>query len=168
MGQANDPDFPGDIIEKGGEQARIDPTMIYWTMVCLANLVAPGILGGIATSGNARVGMVLGVFVVLALGLAACQVHRWAVLTVVYGGWIVAGFQPLPLMQFAAGALGMMAAAEAEAVTGGRPLHLTTLLGGLIATVVTGGVLIGFAAAFGLAMRGLAFLGRMFDGRAGD
>jgi hypothetical protein len=153
MSIPEDPYFAGRISDKSDTQVGSDgpPPLLAWSWVYIANLCIPVLWGSMVTREGGRVGMVIGIIVVFALGCRACYVSRRAVLTVVYGGWIVAASQFFPILQIFAGSIGIAAA---------RPMcgeygNVNTALGGFIATIVTGCILMTAATAFGAMIRGI-------------
>ncbi|MDG3004559.1 hypothetical protein [Paludisphaera mucosa] len=159
-----DPDFAADFIDKLGERSAGRPPVRAWMLVCAGNLIVPGFFGTMLTREGGRLGMVLGVLVVLWLGRRACRHAREAVLTVVYGGWVVAVLQIFPLLQVAAGFCGVGAAVQTGRAMRSDYTHIDDVFGGLLATLVTGGLLIVVAAVFGLIGRLAVRLCR-WDGR---
>jgi hypothetical protein len=151
----DDPYFSGGIGEKPGRQVAGPPPVLAWIGVCAANVILPIYFGMMMTRDGARVGMLIGIIVVFALGYHICFVSRKAMLTVVYGGWIVAALQFLPFLQLVAGSIGTSVAQVTGQATSGDFGQVNTVLGGFLATMATGGILIAFAAAFGLLNRAL-------------
>ena len=151
----DDPYFSGGIGEKPGRQVVGPPPVLAWIGVYAANLILPIYYGMMMTRDGARVGMLIGIIVVFALGYHICFVSRKAMRTVVYGGWIVAVFQLLPFLQLVAGSIGASVAQVTVQATSGDFGQVNTVLGGFLATMATGGILIAFAAAFGLLNRAL-------------
>ncbi len=156
MSIPEDPYFAGRILDKSGEPTGSHglPPLIAWSCVYAVNLIGPVYWGSMVTRDGGRVGMLIGIIVVFVLGWRVCYVSRSTVLTVVYGGWIVAASQFLPILHLFAGGIGI---AAAEPMSGGDG-NLNTVLGGFIATLVTGCILIALAAAFGVIIQGIRFL----------
>jgi hypothetical protein len=156
MSIPEDPYFAGRRSDKSLTQVDSDgpPPLLAWSWVYIANLCIPVLWGSMVTREGGRVGMVTGIIVVFALGCRACYVSRKAVLTMVYGGWIVAASQLLPILHIFAGMMGTSAAR----LTGIENDNTNTAVGGFIATLVTGCILMTAAGAFGLAIRDISFL----------
>ena len=150
----DDPYFAGRIASKSGEPVDGPPPVLPWIGVYAVNLILPVWLGLMRTRDGGRIGMLLGIIAVFALGCRLCFVSREPVLTVVYGGWIVAASQFAPFLQILAGLIGVGAARAMSRETG----NVDTVLGGFIATSLTGGILIAVAAAFGLVIRSIVWV----------
>jgi hypothetical protein len=151
MAIPDDPYFAGQILAKSGKPPGPGgpPPVAAWIGAYAVNLILPVYLGWMMTRGGGRVGMMVGIITVFALGWRACFVYREAVLTVSYGGWIVAASQFVPFLQMLAGLIG---AGVAMAMTR-ETRDLSTAISGFLATLLTGGILIAFAAVFGLVIR---------------
>ena len=162
MAILEDPDFagydPDKFLEGAWPEARERPPWVAWAAVYAVNLILPLNLGAMATRGGGRVGMLAGILLLFALGCRVCAVSRTAILTVVWGGWFVAALQCVAILHVVAGVIGVRAALALGLVTGPRADDVDTVLGGVTATVVTGGILLAVAAVFGLAIRGLMAL----------
>jgi hypothetical protein len=97
--------------------------------------------------------MIVGILVILAIGCRACFRHAELVHRVAYGGWLVAFLQVIPFLQILAGSIAIVAA-EATCLAQNRELaQIDTLLGGFLATMITGGLLIALAGLIGLSRR---------------
>ncbi|APW61640.1 hypothetical protein [Paludisphaera borealis] len=129
--------------------------VLAWACVYVANLPYPLFCGVILTTDSGRMGMVLGILAVFLTGYRSCFVYREAILTVAYGGWIVAAFQFVPFLQVMAGLIGVAVAEATGQAASGDLGPINTVLGGFLATLVTGGILIALAAVLGLMTRGL-------------
>jgi hypothetical protein len=99
--------------------------------------------------------MVLGVIVVYLLGRRICFTSPQEMRTVTRGGWLVAALQFFPIPQMVAGTIGVELVRGFALAQSGELGTVDTLLGGFLATLTTGGILIVVAAAFGAAGRGL-------------
>jgi hypothetical protein len=154
MAIPDDPYFAGRILDKSGKVPGPDgpPPVLAWICVYAVNLIVPVWMGSAMTHDGGKVGMLIGIIVVFALGCRVCFVSRRAVLTVVYGGWIIALTQFAPILHIFAGVIGVRAALalsqETSPDTYGSP-NVNTTLGGLIATVITGSILITAAVVLG-------------------
>jgi hypothetical protein len=155
-----DPDF--DVLRKRIDAPRrpSPPPLGKWAWVFIVNLPVALFFGTLVTTAIGAAGMWLGVAVLFLIGRRACFVARESVLTVVYGGWILAAFQFIPVGQIAAGIMGVgavqgMGLANPEM----GPIH--TALGGFLATIITGSLLLLAAAALGLVVRGWFYLMRL-------
>ncbi len=151
MAIPDDPYFAGQILDKSGKPPGPGgpPPVVAWIGVYAVNLILPVYLGLMRTREGGRVGMMVGIITVFALGCRACFVYREAMLTVAYGGWIVAASQFVPFLHIWAGLIGVDVAVAMTRETG----DLSTAIGGFLATLLTGGILIAFAAVFGLVIR---------------
>ncbi len=135
----------------GGEGRTMKPLLLAWLGVFAANLILPLFFAWSITRDAGRIGMlgaVLGLLATGALaGLARCRVG----IALVVGGVPVALSQLVGAPQIYAGSRGLLVA-EAMGQMGktrpGDPVgDMTSELGGFIATVVTGGILMGAALA---------------------
>jgi len=131
------------------------PPVGGWTWVYIVNLPVALFLGALVTTANGAVGMWLGVLALFLVGRRACFVARESMLTVVYGGWVVAAFQFFPMGQIAAGLVGVGVAQGSMGLAHHDLGPIDTALGGFMATIVTGLLLIFAAAVLGLLTRGL-------------
>jgi hypothetical protein len=134
-----------------------------WLVVCALNMIVPGWLGWQLTEHGGRMGMLLAVLIIFAIGCCVCASARQIGFSLVVGGAAVALSQVLPVLQSLAG---VASCAFAEAVGlyfGGDDTHLPAIvggeLGGCVITLMTGGSLITAALVAGLALRtvGAAF-----------
>lgn len=156
---AYDPDFDGAIVKRTGwpvGRPMDRPPYDLWTWVFLANLPVATFLGCHAAYGPGLFGMGLGMAVLYAGGRWRCRANPRAVRMVSYGGLITAALQIIPLLQIFAGILGIAAARALGQHENTHAAGALTILGGLIATLVTGIVLIslaGLAGFFILAVR---------------
>ena len=121
------------------------PPLLWWTLVFGANLVLPLIWGYGSTSGLGRVGMGIGIAVVFAIGCRVSLRSRAAILPVIRGGGIVAASQFVPILHLVAGLVGVRAAHFLGTTTRGERFGVDTALGGLVATLVTGIILLAVA-----------------------
>jgi hypothetical protein len=153
MAISDDPYFAGRILDNSGKGLGSGgpPPVLAWIWVYTVNLGIPVMLGSMFTCEGGRVGMVIGIIVVFAIGCRVCFVSRRTVLMVVYGGWIVALSQAVPALHIIAGTIGL----SAVRVTTGEERDLSTILGGFIATLITGCVLISVATALGAVVQGI-------------
>ena len=164
MAITEDPYFAGQTAQELASGKLIDarkrPPYLAWSLVYIANLVVPLYLGTAVTDGSGRVGMAIGVVVVFAIGCRVCVMSRWSVLTVVYGGWIVAISQFMPCLQSFAGMMGVGTATALGLATNPRGDHVNSGAGGIVATLVTGFLLLLAATIAGLLIRGVMKLSR--------
>jgi len=148
-----DPDFADG---KCVKTPVVTPPTWAWSAVVVANLPVTALLGWLITVEMGRVGMACGILLLYWLGYLACFLAGEYVRTVIYGAWVVAVSQTFPLLQIVAGApanLLVQVMERGEISETGPPESITTLLGGLLATLVTGSILIASAAAFGVGIR---------------
>lgn len=149
---AYDPDFDGAIVKRPGWAADRPgdwPPYDLWTWVYLANLPVATFLGFHTAYGPGLIGMVLGVAGVYAGGRWRCRANPRAFRMVSYGGLITAALQIFPLLHIFAGVLGIGAASVLGQYENTHAAGALTLLGGLIATLVTGIVMISLAGVAG-------------------
>lgn len=156
MGINDDPYFAGRIVDKPSGKLDGTPTVSVWLGASAANLVVPGILGIMLTDDRGRIGMALGVGAVLAFGYRVCFIFRVVVRTIAYGGWLIAVTQCIPIVQIIAGSIGVETAREFGLASGGAFGPINTVVGGFVATLITGGLLLALAFAIGMACRGLS------------
>jgi hypothetical protein len=116
------------------------PPLVAWFCVYAVNLIFPVAMGWSITREGGKIGMVIGIVAVFALGCRLCFMSRRAMLPVVYAGWIVAVSQLAPILHIFAGMVGVSVAH----VFGDETMRgeVNTVLGGFLATIVTGGILI--------------------------
>ena len=146
----------GQVLGPAGVSAGVRRCWPGWG--CFAvNLIVPLFFGLMLTDKSGRFGMFLGVILWLALGCWLCFVSRRVVLTVVYGGWVVAAFQFWPSLHFLAGAVAIHAVQALGQASSAGAGELTSEPGGFLATVITGGLLLVVSGVLGLAIRGIIF-----------
>ncbi len=160
MAIPDDPYFAGRIRDEPVKGKPFDAggraLVLSWAVVFAANLIVPGFLGWMVTREGGKLGMLIGTILVFALGCRACFVSRRAMLTVVYGGWVVAASQLFPFLQMLAGMMGVEVAVALGQATDERLPDVVTISGGVVATMFVGFALIAAALAFGAACRGIA------------
>lgn len=156
MAVPDDRYFAGRIVDEPGGKPDGKPPVRDWIVVCAVNLIVPVFLGWGITDDRGRIGMALGIVVVLALGYRACFSSPEVVRTIAYGGWLVAFTQCIPFVQFIAGFVGVGVAQELGLASEGGIGLVSTIMGGFVATLITGGLLIALAVVIGMACRGLA------------
>jgi hypothetical protein len=147
-----DPDFQ-DWPEKrrGGPRAKGDPTppVELWSWVYIANLPFPALMGALLTSGLGLLGLAAGVVLLYEVGRRACYGYPWAARIVSYGGVVVAVAQIFPIYHVLAGMAGVGSACfvlNLREFSDGSGLDPVAAL---IATVVTGLLLLAWAGAMG-------------------
>jgi hypothetical protein len=159
MSITEDPYFAGPVADKAQFPDKLGPgqppPILPWLVVYVVNLIVPLILAVSATNQSGKVGMGLGILLVFALGCRLCFVSRRAVLTVVYGGWVVAAAQLFPLLQICAGIAGIRVASALSGWSMHREEKGDSVLGGFLATVVTGALLLTVATVLGRIIQGL-------------
>lgn len=126
---------------------------LRWPIALLLNLILPILLAWDLTARSGRIGMAAGIGLIWYLGHRLCAVGARMGRALVVGGFVVALSQICPVLQMASGVLGI---AIASAVGQGYLPYVDDLaspgvseLGGLIATLTTGAVLILTAIGFG-------------------
>ncbi|WP_165246417.1 hypothetical protein [Paludisphaera soli] len=155
MSRWQDQDFAGILARKPIKRVSETPPVRAWTDVNAVNLPVPLWMGWIMGSDSGRVGMVLGVVVVYLIGRRICFTSPQEMRTVTRGGWLVAALQFFPIPQMVAGTIGVELVRGFALAQPGELGTVDTLLGGFLATLTTGGILVVVAAAFGAASRGL-------------
>ena|SRR5215469_8051735 len=130
-----------------------------WLTVFALNVIVPLLIGlGVTTSGG-RIGMLLAMLVLLALGFWICARAREVGFALVVGGVAVALSQVFPILQVMAGIFGF-ALAESIGLSGPRGGDLETLAAGFAVTLATGGLLAAASLAAGLGIRAALHLRR--------
>lgn len=142
-----DPDF--DDVASGKIARSKGPMIAAWIVVFHANLPVPLLFGVMFTHKAGRWGIIVAILILLTLGAFVVSWSRRGGLAVVVGGWIVATSQFWPLLQFYAGIVGL-SVAHGEGKKG--PSDREDEMGGFIATILTGGILITVALAIGAAL----------------
>ncbi len=132
-----------------------------WVIVYLANLVIPGLFGLLVTQEAGRIGMMLGVALLFALGhglVVACpRIGR----DLIVGGVFTGASQFLPFLQMMAGSFALRCVAMRSPLGGNYeplPPNISTEACGLLATLLTGALLMGLAVAIGLMWRGGSYV----------
>ena len=142
--------------------------VLAWVAVYAANLPLALLFGWGFTRDAGRAGMVGGVLGLLAIGALACIARRRVGLALVIGGVPVALSQVWGVPQIYAGFIGLRVAAAAGLMSwrwpGDSEVGLAGASGGVVATVVTGSILMGA----GLALGSLGLWVRSFDGPAAE
>lgn len=129
-----------------------EPPIMPWSALYLANLPLPMFMGFCVAYGPGVIGMAVGIAGLYLAGRGACRADSWGVLMFSYGGTLVAGLQMFPVLQLIAGMLGVgTASALGQGGSADNSLPLTAA-GGLIATLVTGVVLIACATVAGFVL----------------
>lgn len=138
-----------------------------WSGVFLGNLVIPLLFGATMVSPAGRAGLALGVGLWWAVGLVGLRQSERARRVAVSGGVCVALSQVVPFLQIMAGMVGLEAATRVEGGPRGEFGEFATLglAGGLVATLVTGGLLLLAAGGVGLLVQ--ALLGALRSGGGG-
>ncbi len=113
------------------------------------------------TRQSGRAGMLAGILCYFGAGCLVALKSRRVLMTVVYGGWVVAASQAVPFLQMISGIFGVTAAgAVGQSSKPGIEGDLNGEAGGFIATVVTGGILLVAALVLGLVIRVILVLGK--------
>lgn len=163
MSSPEDPYFAGRVKAEAGKPRGSShgtrPLVLAWVAVYLLNLIFPLFAGWSVTGKGGRVGMFLGILLLLATGCLAVVKSRRFGIALVVGGVFVAVGQLLPIAQLGAGTIGLYAAQLLGLVTlrwpdddigdiNGEP-------GGFVATVITGGLLMVPAAIIGMVFQAI-------------
>lgn len=134
---------------------------VGWTVAFLVNLVVPLTIGWNVTEQGGRAGMFAGCLVLFALGWLVCSSYPSQILSINVGGIGTAMAQVFPVPQIAAGCVGVLVAQRIERLAfvatpeqDAMPAVFTNL-GGLIATLLTGILLITLALLTGMVLRAL-------------
>lgn len=130
--------------------------LLGWAVVFSCNMIVPLLFGWDLTRDAGRGGLFAAGALLLGGGLWLCR--AWPTLggPLVAGAVLVSLTQLLPILQIIAGLMGLrLARAFGQAVSLGEFDfdRITGGLGGFVATLVTGGLLIGVSAAIGLFLR---------------
>lgn len=155
MAMGYDPDFQ-DVLAKRIDgfrgEGELAPPVALWSLVYVANLPFPAFMGFLLSHGPGLIGMAMGVALLYEAGRRACLGHPRAARTVSYGGVAVAVAQLFPIFHVLAGMVGVGVACHlfGRDFPGGSTLGP---MGALIATVVTGTLLIAWASVIGLLIR---------------
>ena len=154
MSIPDDPYFAGPIASKSEAPVALDrPFVRDWAYVFLANLIVPLPLGLMLTGDFAGLlGMLLALVILFRSGWRVTCASRRFERGLRVGGWLVAVFQILPVFQVFAGMSGVVAASAVGFGTkeDGVLLRVSGLVGGFVATMVTGVCLISAALILGL------------------
>ncbi|AMV40131.1 hypothetical protein [Planctomyces sp. SH-PL62] len=141
-----DPDFEDPMADKIDKRTIGPSPLEAWCAVFMTNLVVPLGFGMSTTNLSGKIGMLGGILVLFGLGWRTCSNLPGARSALIYGGWIVAAAQLFPIVHLTAGMMGVAAARAAQR----EFIPIITMLGGFLATVVTGGILISLAFVIGL------------------
>jgi hypothetical protein len=137
-----------------GGRSRRRRSIIAWLVVVACNLPIPVHFAFQVTDSGARVGMVLAVSVIAALGAACCAIDWQLGWIVTVGGVVVALSQVLPMLQFFTGLIALGIAAQLGLTASGAGIERAAgVLGGSLVTMITAGILIGVAAVVGLVLQ---------------
>ena len=149
MSNPADPYFSGPDPGEPGQDKRPGrgelPLWLLWFGVYLVNMPIPIILALALVEGAGTVGMAVGIVLVFGIGCGACVFARRLTIPVILGGLVVALGQLFPILQVMAGSIGMGMAKSGD-----------EFLQGLVATIITGGILLTAATMLGLLV-GLMF-----------
>lgn len=128
------------------------PSNLYgkWMVVFALNMIMPGLLGWIVTSDQGRLGMIAGALLMLCGGWTVCYYRPAIAAKTILGAVPIALSQLFPILQFIAGMIGF-ALADGLGLSIDDELvgPITSELGSLVVTVVTGSILITEAAVVG-------------------
>lgn len=141
------------------EQEESRPPRIGWLVVFALNLCVPLFFGWEITRDGGRYGMISAIALLWLIGHYLCgKSQTWAFLLPV-GGGIVAATQFVPILQIISGMIGVTLAGplELDLDLDRQTPEISTVLGGFLATVVTGCLLTMAAVVFGWMAHG--FLG---------
>lgn len=136
------------------------PKLIFnwWVLVFLGNLFIPLLLGWDMTTPRGRVGMGLGILVLCLLGIVACARSVLVGRMLIVGGAVVALSQFLPIPQIIAGSIGMNTGVAVGLVRAlperqNEPEDVSNVAGGLVVTLMSGGLLMAAAIVLGFMAR---------------
>jgi hypothetical protein len=131
--------------------------MLYlaWFAVFLLNLAIPLLLALSQTDERGRIGMLIAVTLLCATGCWVCANSPQAGTSLVVGGVIVGLTQLIPILQMFSGLTAMTVAAALGLTK--REVHasITTEVGGVIVTLITGAILMSIAAGVGFVIERL-------------
>ncbi|MFT3879151.1 MAG: hypothetical protein QM703_05750 [Gemmatales bacterium] len=128
-----------------------------WHLVVLFNLIVAGSLGLMVTEGLARLGMATGIVLLWYAGLRIVVRSPLLGTALIWGGVFVGLCQIIPLGHFYLGGWAVALSNRLDNAQGDH-VHLTSFLGGLSATCITGGVLMMLSMIMGLVILGLSEL----------
>ncbi len=122
-----------------------------WTWVFALNLIVPLMFGRSFTDQAGRIGMAAAIALLWYLGDRLCTMGEAVARALVIGGLFVALTQPWPFPQVIAGSIALEVAAALGQATlpDSSPPIIGTELGGLVATGLTGVILMGVAGLVG-------------------
>lgn len=146
----HDPYFAGRPPDKNSNEQK--SLLTGWCIIYGLNLIVPLYFGIGFTQSHGRLGM--GVAVLLMFGAGCCAVRRLPSLgrAINIGGLLVAAVQIFPILQVAAGFIGILWASNMGLEVDGP--HASKF-GGFVATVFTGGILIAVALLIGSVVLGV-------------
>ncbi len=129
-----------------------------WTIAFGVNLVVPLYIGCHVTNDGGRIGMAAGIGLLWYLGYRVCGMSDAWGRAMVFGGIVVAPTQLLPILQIIAGVVSVNLAGALTRTSGGD-MSVATPIGGLIATLSMGLIMMSGALLLG------AIGSAMFPGR---
>ncbi len=134
--------------------------LIYfaWIVVFGFNLVVPLLFAWSMTEKNGRIGMTVAVIVLLAAGFWICAKARIVGRDLIKGGILVGLAQLFPILHIISGMVGMIVGQRLQLTnmdneTG--PIRVNSELGGFIAALVTGTILMAMSLGTGFLIRHL-------------
>ncbi|HWB09567.1 MAG TPA: hypothetical protein VG826_10095 [Pirellulales bacterium] len=137
-----------------------------WLAVFALNLIFPLLMAWGMTAPDGRIGMLLAIIVLLALGFWICASARQVGFALVVGGVAVALSQIFPILQMMAGILGFAltkaigAAPTPDGIAHDGLPDVETLAAGFVITMTTGGLLIAASTLAGLMIQAVLSLRR--------
>lgn len=128
-----------------------------WSCLFLANLAVPLLMGLGETQLDGRTGMYAGILACWAIGAIVCFTSATIGTALYWGAVFVAILQFIPFLQIYAGIYGVGIGSQFNSVPHHEYQRLDTWMSGLIATMITGGILQLAALAFGIVILGLSY-----------
>lgn len=138
--------------------------VLGWMIVYPANLVVPYLFAEVVIRGEAYAGMAFGMLTGFVFGLSLCLANPRFASAVVSGGIVVGFLQFFPVLHFLAGMVAnwvVRAIGQGAPAADGEILMTTTVGGGFVATLVTGGLLLLASFVIGLLIQ-TALAGKVF------
>ena len=138
-----------------GDAEVLPQSYVAWCVLFGFNLIVPGFLGWVMTSAHGRLGMLVAIALLLVIGLYTCSFGRKVAHSLNLGAAVVATTQVFPVLQMVAGLIGFAASGFLGQVVYDEfhPPEVISNLGGFVATLVTGGILMGVNYGLGAAIR---------------
>ena len=135
------PSHASDALDRGAENI-----LVAWFGVFVFNLIVPLLFGLLTTDKGGRIGMAIAVIMFFAAGCWICVNHREIGCFLIAGGFLVGLSQMVPVLQFAAGLVGIVICHVVRLMD---TEDATNEFGGFVLTLITGGILLGVSTVSG-------------------